>query len=97
MMAVNSIATPQAATAFKGKDKKALDFIKKILPKEKSIIDQDLLEQFDGMAYAFRTHSKDEIKERTRRELLNGNTDFVKGVNEYLSGKTAKDVYKNIK
>lgn len=67
-------------------------FKPKQLPREQRII-----ERCNGLVYGM-THDADTLKEIIIRDTKLGHSDFVKGINEALSKKAAKDAYasKNI-
>lgn len=63
-------------------------------PKMELTPEQAMIERMNGMAYAARAESKEEIKARVMNEAMIGNKDFISGVNEYLAKDAAKNAYK---
>ena len=63
-------------------------------PKMELTPEQAMIERMNGMAYAARAGSKEEIKARVMNEAMMGNKDFISGVNEYLAKDAAKNAYK---
>lgn len=63
-------------------------------PKMELTPEQAMIERMNGMAYAARAGSQEEIKARVMNEAMMGNKDFISGVNEYLAKDAAKNAYK---
>lgn len=83
MVNISPIASPQVAEiGAKGTSKisKQLETLgtKKMTDWERA------QERFDG-AMTAATRSKDELQEALKRQTLLGNTDFIKGVNDFLA------------